>query len=68
MEVNFSVMYMKCQRSDYMKVAIGIFVLSTFLYFIEVKPSLDTYNTWINIKFVSFLTMVVSFIAILIMW
>lgn len=51
-----------------MKLAIGIFVLSAFLYFIEVKTSLDTYNTWINIKFVSFLTMVVSFIAILIMW
>lgn len=51
-----------------MKIAIGIFVLSAFLYFVEVKPSLDTYNIWINIKFVSFLTMVASFIAILIMW
>jgi hypothetical protein len=51
-----------------MKIAIGIFVLSAFLYFLKVKTDLDTYDTWANIKFVSFVTMIASFIAILIMW
>ena len=51
-----------------MKIAIGIFVLSAFLYFLKVKADLYTYNTWANIKFISFIAMIVSFIAILIMW
>lgn len=55
-----------------MKIAIILFVISAFLFFIkvniDVKDMLDgTYEVWTNIKGISFLVMIGSFIAIVVM-
>ena len=55
-----------------MKIAIILFVISTFLFFVRVnideKGMLDgTYEVWTNIKGISFLVMIGSFIAIVVM-
>lgn len=55
-----------------MKIAIILFVISTFLFFkrinIDVKDMLDgTYKMWVRIKRISFLVMIGSFIAIVVM-
>ena len=52
-----------------MKIAIIIFVLSCLLFFIKVEPQdFDSYDKWVIIKFISFIAMIISFIAIVIMW
>lgn len=52
-----------------MKVAIGILVLSALMFFIKVEPeTIESYNFWVITKFICFLLMIGSFIAILIMW
>ena len=52
-----------------MKLAIGILVLSTLLFFIKVRPeTVESYNFWLITKFVCFLLMIGSFIAMLIIW
>lgn len=55
-----------------MKIAIILFVISTFLFFVRVnideKGMLDgTYEVWTIIKGISFLVMIGSFIAIVVM-
>lgn len=55
-----------------MKIAIILFVISAFLFFkrinIDVKDMLDgTYKMWVRIKGISFLVMIGSFIAIVVM-
>lgn len=55
-----------------MKIAIILFVISAFLFFkrinIDVKDMLDgTYKMWVRIKGISFLIMIGSFIAIVVM-
>ena len=55
-----------------MKIAIILFVISAFLFFIRVNINeegmLDgTYELWIKIKNISFFVMIGSFIAIVVM-
>lgn len=52
-----------------MKIAIIIFVLSTFLYFKKVEVvTIESYNNWYYVKFISFILMICSFITIVVMW
>ena len=55
-----------------MMIAIILFAISAFLFFIRInidkKGMLDgTYEVWTNIKGISFLVMIGSFIAIVVM-
>lgn len=56
-----------------MKIAIIIFVISALITFIKVNCDLSdmldgTYDCWVLVKHISFLIMIGSFIAIVIMW
>lgn len=52
-----------------MKTAIIIFVISALLSSIKVEVySIKDYENWYVIKFVSLITMIISFISIIVMW
>ena len=56
-----------------MKIAIIIFAISALITFIKVNCDLfdmldGTYDCWVLVKHISFLIMIGSFIAIVIMW
>ena len=56
-----------------MKIAIIIFAISALITFIKVNCDLSdmldgTYDCWVLVKHISFLIMIGSFIAVVIMW
>lgn len=52
-----------------MKLAIIIFVLSAFLFFTKVQVvRFSDYDKWVIIKGISLITMIISFISIIVMW